>query len=199
MLTEKQRNMIDARRTLGDTADDKKQLKYIDYTLRQYAKKQLDSMSDLLSVLEALPEDQLKKFISPKQAIESMQVVEKLVELLEPASIEIKGNEPRIVHRFGVMGKIFDLPDSAESMIKITFPAKTEEVELSTCIATHADIMLDSLNSRPEKRVTMKDYVKKILPQMAKLALERGKPYQVEFESATAWIEHQPESQEEAK
>ena len=82
MLSKTRIDMIAARKTLGNSADDKKQKKYIDYTLRQHVKKQLDSMGDLLLVLKELPEDQLKKIISPKQAYEAMQVVEKLVELL---------------------------------------------------------------------------------------------------------------------
>lgn len=199
MLTKTQREMIATRRTLGDSKEDKKRLKYIEYTLRQYAKKQLDSIGDLLLVLKELPDDQLKKIISPSQAYEAMQVVEKLIELLEPASIEAKDGKPHRVYRFNVVGKVSDMPDNTETMVKVSFPAKNEEVELSTYIAIHTDIMVDSLKALPEKPITVKDFNKKVLPQMAKIAMERGQLYQVEGEYSAAWIEDQPNSQEEPK
>ena len=194
MLGKTRSDMLSARKTLGDSAEDKKQKKYIDYTLRQYAKKQLNSIADLLSVLEAIPEEQLKKIVTPEHAKKAMQVVEKLVELLEPASIEIKDDKPHIVHRINIVGKVFDLPENAESIVKITFPARPEEVELSTYVAIHADIMRQRLQELPMKKVTIKDYNRKLFPQLAKTALERGQLCQIELENATAWIEDQPEN-----
>ena len=90
MLAKAQRDMLDARKSNFNEAkkDLYKDQKYVDFTLRQYVKRQLDSLADVLEVIDALPPDQISKIIEPAQQTNLLKLIEKVFTLRYPVVVK---------------------------------------------------------------------------------------------------------------
>lgn len=179
MLTEKQRKMLERRR-IRDIKDPKDQ-KYIDYTLRNYIKKQLNSLKDLLEVLSVLPEDQIKMVLTPQQAIDLFDVLEKFLEIEPPNEVIERGNRgvpPELLMRYRVhFGKALPGVNDGTTIVYVRLPASEEERLYEIRALNFMNYVLpnvfENLKARPPE-YSSKEFNRKIIPTLNKIANERG-------------------------
>lgn len=185
MLTETQREMIEERK-LG--SNDQKRKKYIDYTLRQYAKKQLDSIDGLLEVLEALPDTQIKKVITAEHALNSLDLLKKIVLTLDLAPIEADSNGiPCAVYRFKMLNTIPEQAGGQSRMLnhmKFMFLAKPEEVELAKNLGPMKHILNHLFETDQDVAgYEAEDWNWIVAPRINEISERRGqKIYRIEIE-----------------
>ncbi len=138
MLTDNQREMIKERKIIHEKIQnvekfDPERKKYIDYTLRNYAKKQLDAIGDVLEVLSVLPGKQIKTLITADRIIGVLDLLKKISFDLAPIELDAQGN-PHAVYRFKIVIKL-DKPvngkDTLINTMKYMFPATPDEVEMA--------------------------------------------------------------------
>lgn len=136
MLTGNQREMIKERKIIHEKIQnveefDPERKKYIDYTLRNFAKKHFDATNDVLEVLDVLPEKQIKTLITADRIIGVLELLKKISFDLAPIELDAQGN-PHAVYRFKLLIKL-DKPvngkDTLINTMKYMFPATPEEVE----------------------------------------------------------------------
>jgi hypothetical protein len=185
MLTKNQRDMIDEKKINGKDLDQKRK-KYIDYTLKQFAKKQLDSISDLAEVLDVLSDDQLKKIVSSENAIETAKVLKKILNLLNLVPIEVdKNGKYNVVYKFRTDNFVTkcEVPYHQILITKIIFPATSEEIELSSAAPELRDALSELiLHQHTIQECTVDEWNKKIVPKFLKISNERGQPIQLQVE-----------------
>jgi hypothetical protein len=148
-----------------------------DYLVRQYVKNCLNDLEEVLWILDILPSKQLDKLFKPKD-IQRLELLEE--KILEHFDFKPTEGDKVVLH-FNVKGVYTD-PDIDHAPMKVSFPASPDEIELTTYVATHADIIRSSLvqlSHQDEHIYSIREFNKK----MAKIAEERGQIYQVEPES----------------
>jgi hypothetical protein len=130
MLTENQRKLI-AERKGGKDKEGRGEWKTGDYALRQALKSRLDSIEDILEILDVLPDKQIQNIITPKQMINFLKVLEKLLALCPP--IEVKTDENgnmRAVRYFQVdMASRLRGLNNAVTGAHVSYPATEDETE----------------------------------------------------------------------
>ncbi len=179
MLTTNQREMLERRR-VRDIKDPKEQ-KYIDYTLRNYIKKQLDSLEDLVEVLNELPEDQIKMVVTPQQVINLFDVLEKLLQISPPNEV-IESNDgiapPELLMRYSVhFGKALPGVNNDTTIVHVRLPASEEERQYEIRALNFMNYVLpkvfENLEAEPPE-YSSKEFNRKIIPTLNKIANERG-------------------------
>lgn len=130
MFTENQGNLI-AERKGGKYRESRGEWKTGDYALRQALKTRLDSITDILEIIDVLPDRQIKSVITSKQMADLLEVLEKLLEIHPP--IEVKPDENdnmRAVRYFHVeMASRLRGLDNAVTGAQVSYPATEDETE----------------------------------------------------------------------
>ncbi len=196
MLTENQRKMIDERK-LG--LEDAKRKKYIDYTLRQYAKKQLDSIDGLTEVLETLPESQTKAIVTLQHAKSCINLLKKIAAIVDFAPIEFDRNgKPWAVYRFKSL-QIDPDPSGGERRTvyttKLMFPPKPEEVELVKSLGPQINVLKNLFETDQDRAgYDTDDWNRIVVPRINEIANKRGenKIHRMEFEDLFTVIDAKP-------
>lgn len=183
MLTKNQLEMIEERKTKGDALKSERK-KYIDFTLRNYLKKQLDSMADIPKVLDALPKSQTSKVITAPSIVGILKFAIELIRQFGPLEIDDKAN---IIKKFNVVADVVSaegiIKDASISMI-FSRPATDEEIELRNEILTCIDELHTLVESRYDpKRYTTQELYELALPSLIDDAKTKGKNYQIYADS----------------
>lgn len=147
-----------------------------DYLVRQYIKTCLEDLDEVLWILDILPQKQLDKLFKPAD----VQRIEKLEEKILDHLDFRPSNGSKVVLHFNVKGAYAD-PDIDHAPMKVSFPARPDEIELTTHVRLHAEIIndrLDQLTHQDKHVYSVREFNKK----MAKIAEEREQIYQVELE-----------------
>jgi len=175
MLTANQRTMLEKRKD-RDIELGQKEQKYIDYTLRNYIKKQLDSLKDLFEVMEVLPEDQVKSVLTPQHAINLFDVLEKFLDISPPNEVEDETDELLIRCRVN-FGKALPGVDNDITSVEVKLPASEEErqywIKTRNFMNSKLRDVLENIKAYPPS-YTSKDFNRKILPSLNKIANQRG-------------------------
>jgi hypothetical protein len=131
MLTRTQKAMLAERKEKGESIDIKRK-KYIDFTLRNYIKKQLNSIIDVSEVMRVLPKNQVREVIGSEHIIEVLKLLEKISSIcLAPIEFDENG-EARAVYRFQLVEKLDAPIEGKDQMVidmKCSFPAEPWEIE----------------------------------------------------------------------
>jgi hypothetical protein len=146
MLTKHQRALIEERKG-GKKRKVRGDWKTGDYALRKYLKDQLDSITELLEIIDVLPEKQIKKTINPKQIINILKVLEKMLVLNPPGSIEKDMNEnDRAIRHYRInAGSKFKGLDNAIVFADVLYEASEEEAQLSRELTFLRDFFLHKI------------------------------------------------------
>lgn len=136
--------MIQERKGMNDATDtkniDPKRKKYIDFTLRNFVKKQLDSIVEVSEVLDALPDNQIRTVIDAEHHIIGLlKLLEEISSTcLAPIEFDEKGN-PYATYQFQLAQNL-DVPFNGKDQIvlnvKCRFPAEPWEVEFAKKLGT---------------------------------------------------------------
>jgi hypothetical protein len=143
MLTATQRDMIQERKGMNETTDTKtidlKRKKYIDFTLRNFVKKQLDSVAGVSEVLDVLPWDQTRSMIDAEHVIGVLQMLEKISSIcLAPIEFDKNGNA-RAVYKFQLVQTLQEPINGKNQKIinmKVLFPAEPWEIKFAEKLGT---------------------------------------------------------------
>ena len=82
MLIKTQKGLIAERK--GGKNKERGDWKTGDYALRQLLKNRLESISDILEIIDVLPDKQMKKVVTPEQIAAVLKVLKKLLDILPP-------------------------------------------------------------------------------------------------------------------
>ena len=138
MLTKTQRKMIEERKEIGDTPGNERR-KYIDFTLRNFIKKQLSSVVEISEVLDTLPGDQIRTLIDAENIIGILKVLEKISSIcLAPIEVDEKG-QAHAVYRFQLVQKLQDPIEGKDQKIinmRCLFLAEPWEIEFAEKLGT---------------------------------------------------------------
>lgn len=185
MLTKTQQEMLRRRNDREAWEDDNKtspkERKYIDFTLRQYVKRQFDSLDHLLKVLDALPNDQLKTILTPKHVADLFKVAERSIEILPPVRvtpIEEEEDKYQTDRSYNVnFGSKLNGQKDANVWIHVTCPASEDEIEywkmfnfFNVYLLKH---IFEEISQHPPS-CTLKELNQEIVPSLNRVASKRG-------------------------
>jgi hypothetical protein len=169
-----------------------KERKYIDYTLRRYIEKQFDSFDNLLQVLDALPDDQIKSVLTPKHMADLLKVLEKSLEIFPPAYVEQdeKGEYQTTRYYQVIFGSDFAKfgEDDASSLVNVACPASDEEIEYWKMFEYSSNYLFKRISEMIldiPMLCTTKQLNTVILPELNKIANKRGAFCKVESAACT--------------
>lgn len=181
MLTSTQRAMLDARRSNFEKVKETRyeDRKYVDYTLRQYVKKQFDSLSDLLEVLKTLPKDQIESVLTPKQMIDCLKVLGKAMEILPPVAIKRTEDGKQLAVRTYTLdfGSALTGMGEAKSRVNVTCPALEDEIKYWNMFWISKNVLFEEIVNNIEinpAKFTLKEFNRDVLPALNKMANKRG-------------------------
>jgi hypothetical protein len=130
MLTKNQGDLI-AERKGGKDKELRGEWKTGDYALRQALKNRLDSLADIIEIIDVLPDKQIKNIITSNQMADLLKVLEKLLELHPP--IVVKSDEDdnlRAVQYFNInMGSRLRGLNDAVTGAEVSYLATEDEAE----------------------------------------------------------------------
>lgn len=125
--------MLLERKEKGESIDTTRK-KYIDFTLRNFIKKQLNSIADISEVLDELPRNQTREVIGSEHIIEILKLLEKISSIcLAPIEFDEKGNA-HAVYRFQLVQNLPEPIDGKDQMVidmRCMFPAEPWEIEFA--------------------------------------------------------------------
>ena len=142
MLTNNQRKMIQERIEKSETLSTERK-KYIDFTLRNFVKKQLDSIADVKEVLDILPRSQTRQVINSDNILGLLRLLGKISSICL-APIEYTNGIPYAVYRFKLITKLprkINGKDHFVSTMKYSFPAEPWEVELAKELGPYMPVL----------------------------------------------------------
>ncbi len=190
MLTTNQREMIRERKIIHEKIQkaekfDPERKKYIDFTLRNYTKKQLDSIGDVLEVLNVLPENQIKTLITADRIIGVLELLKRISFDLVPIELDAQGN-PHAVYRFKLVIKL-DKPvngkDTLINTMKYMFPATPEEVETAKKLEPYMSTLCKLFET--EARVyTMDEWNKYGTFRLHDIMIRRGQSFKLDIDES---------------
>lgn len=159
--------------------------KYIDYTLRNYAKKELDSIIDVLNVLRALPGNQVKTLITAERIIGVLQLLKNISYEVVPIELDAQGNH-QAVYRFKMAIKL-DKPvngkDHIINTMKYMFPATPEEVKLAKELEPYMSILGNFIHEDDINRVyTVEDWNKYGTSRLHEIITRRGQSFRLDID-----------------
>jgi hypothetical protein len=184
MLTSNQLEMIEERKTKGKTLPVERK-KYIDFTLRNYIKKHLDSLADIPKVLDALPRSQTKKVITASHIIGILDLLKMISLDLAPIEYDLQGN-PYAVYRFKMVIKLkepINGKDNIITIMKYSFPATPEEVELAKELEPYMPILgcLSKNEYERDSAYTMEEWNKIGVPRLHEIISRRGQEFKLDM------------------
>jgi len=190
MLTANQREMIEERREKSETLNTERK-KYIDFTLRNYVKKQLDSIGDVLKALDVLPEKQIESLITADRIIGILKLLKKISFDLVPIEPDAQGN-PQVVYRFRLIIKL-DKPikgkDYLIQTLKYMFPATPEEAEMMKELGPYMDTLGNLFTTEEDIRgYTMEEWNKYGTIRLHEMLARRGQSFKFEFDENESFV-----------
>ena len=172
------------KRSIGEWKLDPKERKYIDFTLRRYVEKQLNSMDDLLKVLDTLPKIQIESLISHNHIVDLLKIQERLMRILPPVEIiKDEANSDQAIRRFALdFGSNSSGTDDTIKWIQVLCPASNDEIEYWRMFQFQlnylAKIQEDIRNNPPN--YTSIEFNREILPKLNSIAELRNASCKVE-------------------
>lgn len=185
MLTKNQREMMKERKEKSETLDAERR-KYIDYTLRNFSKKQLDSIGDVLDVLDVLPGNQIKDIITADRVISVLELLKKLSPHLASIELNAQGNQ-RAVYRFPLIQKLSNPIEGKNCFItimKYSFPVEPWEVELANELEPYMHVLTNLFKNEFDEKggYTLEEWNKFGFPLLHDIITRRGQPFEWDCE-----------------
>jgi hypothetical protein len=193
MLTKTQLDMIRERKEKGEQIDPQRK-KYIDFTLRNYIKKQLNNLIEIYEVLDVLPRNQIREVIIAKHIIGILKLLGKISSICL-APIEYSDGNPYAVYRFKLVTKLprpIKGKDRIESIMKYSFPAEPWEVELAKELGPYMQILNNLFtNEYDNKGYTMEEWNEFGAIRLQEIITRRGQSFELHMieESSAVGVE----------
>lgn len=189
MLTDTQREMINERKEHGDAIDtkiDTKRRKYIDFTLRNYIKKHLDSVVEIPEILEVLPRNQIRAIITPDHIIGILKLLESVSStFLAPIEFD-KNGTPHAVYKFQLIQKLPEPIDGKDQQVinmKCVFPAEPWEIKFATALNPYMSVLVN-LFEKDFGMVRFDIEDDSYASWLSDLVNKRGQPFKIEAGSS---------------
>ena len=183
MLTQSQRDMLE-KKLKGEENIDPKEKKYINYTLKHYVERQLNSLSDLLQVIDALPKYQIEPLISNRHAVDLLKIQERVMRILPPVEIiKDKANSDQAIRRFAIdFGSNSSGTEDTIKWTQVLCPASNDEIEYWHMFLFQLNFLakiLDDIRNNPQNYTSI-EFNREILPKLNSIAKLRNASCEVE-------------------